>query len=304
MNFYARLNAMLADIVKKKLNEDRLLNTRTRAQVLQEYDFTGIAFDLLMGISANNLTDFARQADDALLSLRRQSLKRLDIQENTVIETVSEQQVRSYLIDRNFSSEFTESFDRILTKDIGRPSKDFLVAHFSERTELNELGELSQDMDDWVRLLLIDYFPDRYPQLRDVPNILQPREIRYGSLEIYWELTALAISLGLQNEVVRDFLVNGAYDVFKAFIVSGARLAFGRLRDDEVEFEGDDATTAEEDEQYAARLARLSTRTREKSEEIVERTTKEKFFTLGGQKIASFGMEVVEERTVVRRISS
>ena len=110
MNFYARLNAMLADIVKKKLNEDRLLNTRTRAQVLQEYDFTGIAFDLLMGISANNLTDFARQADDALLSLRRQSLKRLDIQENTVIETVSEQQVRSYLIDRNFSSEFTESF--------------------------------------------------------------------------------------------------------------------------------------------------------------------------------------------------
>jgi len=225
MDFYTKLDTMLADIVKKKLREDDLLSRKRRSNTLRKYGFQGIAYELLISINSNDITDFAMKADEALKNLNQQALY---VPQLRTPEIISEISISSYLRQRNFSPVFTEQFERILLKDIGVPSRDFLVAHFSEGTRLDGLAELSEDMDTWVRLLLIDTFSDRFPELEEISSVLEPREIRYGSLEIFWALTEAAQAIGLHDEIVRGVLINGIYDIFKLFLISGAKLVFAR----------------------------------------------------------------------------
>lgn len=277
---FERLNTLLLDALMHRSTEEALLRQDSRTQLLEKRGLSREAVRALFTISEIELTSFARQAQGILANLPNE--KGQDI---TVLRLTTK------LIERGFSGEFIEMFERILTKNIGQPTQDAFVMHFSSELRLEEAAQIAKELDqlyrDFVRINYPEYFVN-LPAKSD-QRYIEVREIRRGSLELYF------IAELLNEPFIQGLFVNGVYDVIKASLGAGYKHIMARRN------HSNEIDIVQSDEPSEVLESQQNDEFRNQAGEFVERRVREeRYFGFGQTKIVFSGTEKVEtERRVL-----
>ena len=118
---------LLDDIAGDLKLRNALLSLKERISILNEYGIPPIIADAIQHIQTEEYDDF---------------LDQLEI----IVQDFYEEEWKGDLIERGFSIEFINAYDRLANKRVGRKS-DVLVMHFSEDINLSDLAIFERALD-------------------------------------------------------------------------------------------------------------------------------------------------------------
>lgn len=277
---FERLNSLLLDALMHSRTERALLQQNTRTGLLAQRGFSREAVRVLSTIGDTDLTSFARQAQTLLENLPSEKG-----------DDAVALEVTTRLLERGFSREFIDMFERILTKSIGQPAQDAFVVHFSSEIRLEEAAQIARELDQLYQTFVYANYPDQFVRLSEDMDrrYVEVRELRRGSLELFF------MAQLLNDPIIQGVFVNGLYDVIKTMLGNAYRHIMVRRNNEGISIEPQTSDSAIRSAQIVPSAA-----FEDQTGEFVERRIRrERFFGFGRTKLLVFGTEQIEtERRV------